>query len=501
MQSRHLLSGRLLTGNVIWNLAGAGLPLLVALMAIPVIIAGMGTERFGLLSIVWMGVGYFSLFDLGIGRALTKLISERLSAENTAELPALITTGMRLLWLLGVIAAISVSALSWWVSNSLLNIPAHLITEAMWSFWVMALTLPFVVSSAGLVGILQAHQRFRDINIVRMLLGILTFIAPVLALLYSTSLVATTVLLSISRLFAWLVYEYLSKPLTKTENSQNFIVKSSARELIGFGGWLTISNIIGPIMVYFDRFLIGALLTLSAVAFYTTPYEIITRVWIVPEAVVGVLFPALTAALVSDVLRARSMYVLSANALTLIVFAVAAVVILFASEALGFWLGDEFSHKSSQVLQWLSVGVFINSVARFPYILLQGKGRPDVTAKLHVIELPFYMLALWWAVGSYGIVGAACVWMVRIAIDAICLFALAGYYVGELKNEQYKVALRMVVFSLLLVMLMLPEEIVDKVILFALISMTVVATASWEYRRLQSGKYLPLSLKKKYAHE
>ena len=57
-------------------------PVLIALAAIPLLIKGMGEERFGLLSIIWMGVGYFSLFDLGLGRALTKLIAERLGLSR-----------------------------------------------------------------------------------------------------------------------------------------------------------------------------------------------------------------------------------------------------------------------------------------------------------------------------------------------------------------------------------------------------------------------------------
>lgn len=73
-----LLSGRLLARNTIWNLAGTAAPLLVAVIAVPHLIEGMGKERFGLLAIIWMGIGYFSLFDMGLGQALTMLVAEHL---------------------------------------------------------------------------------------------------------------------------------------------------------------------------------------------------------------------------------------------------------------------------------------------------------------------------------------------------------------------------------------------------------------------------------------
>ena len=79
MSDKHanLIGGRRLVRNVFWNLLGTGAPLLVAIVAIPMLIEGMGTARFGVLTLAWMVVGYFSLFDLGLGRALTKLVAER----------------------------------------------------------------------------------------------------------------------------------------------------------------------------------------------------------------------------------------------------------------------------------------------------------------------------------------------------------------------------------------------------------------------------------------
>jgi O-antigen/teichoic acid export membrane protein len=73
---KSLLSGRLLARDVIWNFGGMAVPMLVGIFVIPLLIEGYGKERFGLLAIIWMGVGYFSLFDMGFGRALTKLLSD-----------------------------------------------------------------------------------------------------------------------------------------------------------------------------------------------------------------------------------------------------------------------------------------------------------------------------------------------------------------------------------------------------------------------------------------
>jgi O-antigen/teichoic acid export membrane protein len=59
-------SDRALAHNTAWNLAGQILPLLAAVFAIPILIEGMGVERFGVFMLAWVVLGYFSLFDLGL---------------------------------------------------------------------------------------------------------------------------------------------------------------------------------------------------------------------------------------------------------------------------------------------------------------------------------------------------------------------------------------------------------------------------------------------------
>ena len=188
---------------------------------------------------------------------------------------------------------------------------------------------------------------------------------------------------------------------------------------------MTVTNIVGPLMVYMDRFFIGAMVSMSAVAYYATPYEVVTKLLIIPGALMGVLFPAFATALVQDKVHAARLYGRSVTYIFLSLFPVVLIVITFAREGLTLWLGSEFAGDSSLVLQLLAIGVFINSLAHVPLGLVQGAGRPDLTAKLHLIELPFYLLLLWWLLGTYGIVGVAIAWVVRVAVDALFLFIMA----------------------------------------------------------------------------
>ena len=88
----HLTRGSLLARNSILNLIGQGTPIIAAIIAIPILIERLGTDCFGVLTYAWMVIGYFSLFDLGLGRALTILVAERLCSYQEIEIPAIVWT-------------------------------------------------------------------------------------------------------------------------------------------------------------------------------------------------------------------------------------------------------------------------------------------------------------------------------------------------------------------------------------------------------------------------
>src|ERR1700721_1057348 len=84
-EAEKLTSGPLLARNTVWNLVGQIAPMAVGLFAIPRLISSLGTDRFGVLTIAWMVVGYFSFFDLGLGRAMTNLLSSSLATKSDGE--------------------------------------------------------------------------------------------------------------------------------------------------------------------------------------------------------------------------------------------------------------------------------------------------------------------------------------------------------------------------------------------------------------------------------
>ena len=422
---KNLTAGRRLVKNVVWNLIGIGTPLLVAIVAIPILVKALGTARFGVLTLVWMTVGYFNLFDLGLGRALTQLVADRLGRDQSKEIPRLIWTAMILLLGLGLLAALIVALISPWLITDVLKIPRELQSETLTAFYILAASMPFVISATGLWGIIEAHQHFFLINAVRVPLGICTFVGPLAVLLFSNSLVPIVTVLVVARLISWIISVLLCLHIEPTLRHVCGLDRTLVKQLLNFGSWMTVTNLVGPLMTYLDRFLIGTLVSMTAVAYYATPYEIVNRLGLVPGALMAVMFPAFTTSLAQDKERTVYLFNRTVTYIFLALFPMVLILTTCAHDGLNLWLGREFADNSAMVLQILVIGVFINSLAYVPFGFIQSAGRPDITAKLHLIELPFYLLTLWWLLNHYGITGAAIAWLLRVTVDTLLQFSLA----------------------------------------------------------------------------
>lgn len=425
-QVYRLTSPSTLARNTVRNFIGQAAPILAAFFAIPLLIKGLGTERFGVLTLSWVVVGYGSLFDLGLGRALTQLVAKKLGMGQDQEASPLVWTSLFLMLILGLVGALVLILLSPVLVYTALRIPEALQLESLRTFYLVAVSIPVVISTASLRGILEVQQRFDLINRVRIPIGLFTYLGPLLVLPFSSSLIPVVGVLLVSRLLAWLAHLLLCFHVMPTLRHDISLQLAAAGPLLRFGGWMTVTNVVGPLLTSLDRFLIGGLISAAAVAYYTTPYEAVTKVWIVPGAAAGVLFPAFATSFVHDQERTALLFARGVKYVFLSLFPVTLVVITLAHEGLSLWLGVEFAQHSTRVLQWLALGVFLNSLGFIPFALVQGVGRPELTATLHLVELPVYLAVVWWLTKTYGIEGAAIAWVVRVAVDMAILFIIAG---------------------------------------------------------------------------
>lgn len=482
-----LTSRKALAKNSLINLAGFVLPLLVGLITIPLIVRGFGVERFGVLTLAWAVIGYFSLFDMGIGRAITQSMAARLGSATAREIARLAWTGLALMLIFSLLGAVIVASLSPWFVSSVLNMPQALREETIDAFTLLAWTIPAVVLSAGLAGILTALQRFDLINALRIPMGMTIFLVPLAILPYSQSMMYVCAGLLLVRMLFLVLHAAACFHAYPPLRAHLGIERSEIRGLSSFGGWMTVTNVVGPLMVYMDRFVIGAVLTLSAVAYYVTPYEVVTRLWAIPAAVMAVLFPAFAAANASASSHTTTLYSMGGRAVLGVMAPIVLVLVVFAEEGLRLWLGEDFAQQSTAVLQWLAIGVFLNSYAQVPFTYIQGLGRADITAKLHLLQLPVYFALMLGLLNMLGITGVAIAWLLRVAMDAVLLTWVAHRLSKDTAAASRQIAPALVTPLILLAIGMLFDEMIVKP-LFTAAALLLLAIAGYRFALMPMEK-------------
>jgi O-antigen/teichoic acid export membrane protein len=410
--------------NTVWNLFGQVAPALAAVFTVPILIHGLGTERFGVLTLIWLVVGYFSIFDLGLGRALTQSLAERLGRDDHESVPPLVWTALGMMALLGLVGA-AVATLAAPALQHGLKMPDALRVETLNAIYLLALSVPVVVSTTGLRGVLEARQRFDLANVVRLASGVFTYVGPVLTLAFSRSLVPITIVLLAGRVATWAAYLGMCLHELPELRRRLTFDPSYVKPLLRVGGWMTVSNVVGPFLVYLDRFLIATIIGAAAVAYYVTPFEIVTRLLMLPWAFAGVLFPLIASTFTPNPQRSARLFSRGMRLIFLTLFPFVLCAIAFAHEGLALWVGESIAAHSDSVLRWLAIGVFMNGIVQVPFATIQAAGRPDLTARIHLIELPLYVPTLWWMAHRWGIEGAAVAWMLRGGLDLVVQFVVA----------------------------------------------------------------------------
>jgi O-antigen/teichoic acid export membrane protein len=421
-----LLKRRSLAKNMALNLLGQLIPIFAAIFSIPILISALGADQFGVLALAWMVVGYFGLLDLGVGRALTKMVAEAIGKGETAEVPTLIRTALMLAVAVGIIGAALLTATSSLLVNILFEMPIGLRAEAEQSFIFLALCIPAILASSALSGVLQAYQRFDLVNLVRAPIGTLTFAAPAVTALITPNLGKVVATLVFVKLVEGLLNCIFCRRVIPGVTHRLTIEREYISEILAFGGWISLSNVISPLLLYLDRVLIGSLISVRSVAYYSGAYEVVNRLMVIPGAIVGVLFPAFGVLMQSSHEDAQRLFLSGVKYTLVIMVPIALFIVLFAREILTLWLGQEFAGAGATVLKILMIGSLASSVSYFPFAVLHAAGRADLTAKLHIVEAIIYAMISWPLIGSNGIVGAAIAWTARAFFDALGLFYLAG---------------------------------------------------------------------------
>lgn len=461
--------------NALVNVVGVVLPSLVGVVALRFLLDALGQAAMGVFTLALGLVGISGILDFGLSRGITRYVAHATAADSEwRRIAPVMARCVALLCLIGAV----VGALIWFgvprLTHWLRCEDASLCEEAISGFRWVGFSIPFALMSSGILSMLEGRQQFLRVNLVKIPVGFLVFILPAVVATYSHSLSWALLSLAAVRVFGFGL-SFAMAPFTVREGMGQ-APHGELGHLLKFSGWLSVSNVISPFLVYGDRFYLAATVPSSAIALYTVPFDAAYRGTALPLAGLNAVFPELARAgalgdsRVGLFARARKM---------LLLFWLCPVVVacLLGKELLALWLGTGFADQGWRLFQVVLCGVCFNGLSHLVAAMLHADGRSDLTAKFHIAELLPYGALVLLLVGWLGVIGAAIAWSCRVLADFLLLCAAvwwrriidrremakfvlpgvllvaAGLGVGQLATLVLRAGLALVVFGVTTLML------------------------------------------------
>ncbi len=396
-----------------YNLVGGLIPVVTALVTVPLYIHLIGPARYGVLAIAWILLGYFGLFDLGLGRAT----SFRIAALVDAPARDRADTFWAAIWVnlgMGVVGGGLLWLAAGYFFAHVFKVSDSLRPEIVAAVPLLAVSVPIATLTGVLTGGMQGRQKFLGINIVSVISSLLFQIFPLLVTwFFGPNLVQILFAALFARLIGLIVLAYFCH----VELARGHPIRMKREEvplLLKYGGWITVGSLIAPFLSVIDRFAIGATVGAVAVAVYTIPFQLAKQVAILPGSINTAFFPRLAAA------RSGEREALERDA----VFTIASLVslpilgaIFLSQPILLLWVGHKLGEQSTPIARILFITFWFNAMALVPLTNLQARGRPDLVVKFQSAQLLPYFAALYFGLKWFGILGAALAFLFRMMMD------------------------------------------------------------------------------------
>jgi O-antigen/teichoic acid export membrane protein len=404
--------------NIFYNLGFQILPIIVALIFIPIDIEIMGNDVFGIYSLFITIIVIFNYINFGIAPSTTKEVSKYKALGNNNKISSIIINSFILMFFIGV----SVGYVFYFFDINLAYLLSKKstisISECKKIIDVFVLLSPLIMLFLFFRSLLEGIQNFLITALVRSITNSIIFVVP---LLYP--------IMKLYEIFYILVVYYIIiNIMLCIVVNKKFIIKISwfsikdSQQLLYYGWWMMIISIAGVILYYIDRFVIAFILGSIYVTYYTVPFDLISRGNMITSNVVNVFYPYITE------LYSKKNYEIIKNQLfllskiiILVMSIFALVFIIFSKDFLIWWLNGKVNIDTIKVMQILSIGVMLNSIAYIPNKFLNAIHLSKQVSKIFFYEMFFYPFLLIILLKEYGLSGAASSYLIRALLEGILL--------------------------------------------------------------------------------
>src|SRR5713226_3348294 len=397
-----------LTTNIIYNVAGQGLVLILSLIAVRFIFRRLGDDVFGIIffNLVLTTV-LVSALELGISATIVREVSSHFESDHD-HVKALIGTASLLYWGIGLflVAVIWVTApvlVTRWVNLTSLD-PATAATTLR----ILSVTVLVALPKTLYASVFRGRQMMALNNVIDVATSAIQQAGILMVLLGGGRVFVVAAWISTCMILGILAYIFVAARLVGWATLRPTFSLAVVRRTIGFTSHMTVISITSLVHTQVAQVIVSKLLPIAEFGFFGFASSMVTRANFVTTAVSQAAFPSLAGLFAAGdrpslLAQYRKLHDLVCYG-TLPLF----TGLCFAAVPVYTYV---FNAGVAQRLllptAFLALGIWMNASITIPYILSVAMGRPEIVARQNVYALVIVLPATMGLTLKFGIAGAS----------------------------------------------------------------------------------------------
>jgi len=394
--------------NALFNVGSWVFPLAVSFVFTPYIVRMLGTNAYGVLTLVWSVIGYFTFLDLGLGQAVTKFVAESMGRHDVREANHAIGAAVLVSAVLGTLGGGIIFLLAGVMATRWLNVPAEMTAAAVLAFHIGAAGFVIGMYHTMCRAVLRGLNRYDVTSLLTILSSVLATAGTAALLCLGCSL-PHIVLLNVGiQLLATLIYVATAVRISPGLRVAPITDGDALKRMLRFGLFTTLSRTAYTALRHFDRIVIAAILGVSAVTFCVVPMMFVERISALAVEISNVIFPV-----VSELQGQRreadvvELYLTVNRVMTALSTALCVPLLVFGQRLLALWMGDAFAAQTGIVVVLAALNAMLNNLTNIPSFTAEGMGKPQVTGICAVCSAVLYFALMIPLARAWGINGVA----------------------------------------------------------------------------------------------
>ena len=372
--------------GVILSYISMGTNALVGFVYIPLLLAFLTKEQYGLYQLVGSMVAYIAVMDFGLANTTVRYYSRLRALNDTRGQENLLATMLRLY--MGIAAAIIVVgvillyALLPFYTKTLT--PADLIT-AKEVYWIMLFNLAIVIPGHIFSAIIQAHEKFIFLRGCHLLNIIAQPVLVYIILHFKASIIALVAVQTACNLALFIANAYYSVGKLGARFHLHKWEGKFVKEILFFSFFIFLNAILDQVYWKTGQLILGAVAGTLVVAVYSVAIQLIIAYIGFSANVSTVFLPRLSALAAKNSMDEINAIFLKVGRLQFyIVMLLFFGFLLFGRQFLHLWVGDEFTAAYGYTVI-LMAGLIIPLVQNTGILILQAKNKHAFRAIVFVI--------------------------------------------------------------------------------------------------------------------